>query len=78
MNNITRIMCYPTVCQSARELFYQKINVPAHKILVLIAYPQKPPSNDHADVSSGAMGLILYYVRSGWSGETVISGTLGV
>ena len=26
-------------------------------ILVLIAYVQKPPLNDHSDVSSGAIGL---------------------
>ena len=35
-----------------------KLFRPAHKILVLIAYVQKPPSNAHADVSSGARSKI--------------------
>ena len=36
----------------------KKVNIiPAHEILVLAAYAEKPPSNTHAYISSGAKGL---------------------
>ena len=54
--------------------------MPAHKILVLIAYVQMPPLNTYDDVSRGTRGLFfdlsnsllpnLVYVGSEGSGES--------